>query len=98
MIRAWRWLLILPLLAGASGCGGVSQWLSGVDTERYSWERAPGDSATTLSTDLARCLAQGPAAPTGGIEIKRGDASPVVEACMAEKGYRKVYQGRLTML
>ena len=99
MFRAGRWLLILPLLAAAGGCEGVSQWLAGVDTARYSWEPAPGQSASTLGTDLARCLAQSPAAPAGGgIAIDRADASPVVEACMADKGYRKVYQSRLTML
>jgi len=55
----------------------------------------------TLAQDLADCKAPGVPAPSAETApssktptIERSEASPIVAACMAEKGYRKVYRAR----
>jgi hypothetical protein len=60
---------------------------------------------TTLAQDLRDCEAPGlraesPAAgaPTGSPTIERSETSPVVAACMAAKGYRKVYETETDVL
>ena len=63
---------------------------------------APSSAPTTLAQDLRDCEAPTLRAGAEGEHaaapvIERAENSPVVAACMAEKGYRKVYQPRTKM-
>ncbi len=89
-------LLVLPMTA----CHGPSDWMAGIDPGRYEWEPLVGTKHEKSATqDLHDCEAPGgPAAPAkDAVTIARAEGSPTVEACMAEKGYRKAYQPRDTM-
>jgi hypothetical protein len=79
--RAARLLIVLAMLPAAS-CDTASVWLSGIDRENYSWEPA---RATTGGQ--AKAAAD---APT----IMRSEDSAVIEGCMADKGYHKVFATR----
>jgi hypothetical protein len=100
LIRLFLGLSLLP----AGACDPVSAWLAGVDTEHYSWVPRPGTKhQNTWDKDLSDCLAPGtPAASAGGgvasgvPTISRSANSPIVITCMADKGYEKSYQARIS--
>lgn len=94
-------LLALPMMA----CSGPSVWMAGIDPDRYAWVQLVGTKhEKTVEQELHDCEApSGAAAPAkpdaakDAVTITRAESSPMVEACMAEKGYAKVYQPRDTM-
>jgi hypothetical protein len=101
-------LLMLLLVLSVMACQGPSDWMAGIDRGRYEWVPVGGaknDKAETTkkAQDLRDCEApsgQAPAKPeaaTDAVTITRAESSPMVEACMAGKGYNKVYQTRETM-
>ena len=103
MLRLTRSLVVGLLVVAAGSCTGVSKWMAGIDRENYSWEPAPGSvHHKTWQQEVRDCELPGaPAeeaasAPAGAPTIVRSEGSAVVAACMADKGYRKVYQSRTT--
>ncbi|HXY99000.1 MAG TPA: hypothetical protein VEI03_03305 [Stellaceae bacterium] len=102
MLRLTRSLVVALLLLPAGSCAGVSTWMAGIDRESYSWEPMPGSvHRKTWQQDVKDCeqpgIATGEAAasaPKDGPTIARSEGAAAVAACMADKGYRKVYQAR----
>jgi hypothetical protein len=93
-------LLILLLALPVSACHGPSDWMAGIDPGRYTWEPLVGSKpGKNAAQDLHDCEAPGaPATPAkDAVTIARAEESSAVEACMAEKGYRKTFQQRDTM-
>jgi hypothetical protein len=91
-----------------AACQAPSDWMAGIDSGRYVWQPLVGskpdkipvkDLPQRTAQDLRECEAPGgPATPApDAVIIARAEDSPLVEACMAEKGYRKTYQQRDTM-
>jgi hypothetical protein len=104
MLALTRSLVIGLLVLPAASCAGVSDWMAGIDPQNYSWEPAPGTvHHKTWQEDVRDCerpgVPEGEAqakAPKGAPTIARSEGAPVVAACMADKGYRKVYLSRTT--
>jgi hypothetical protein len=99
-------LLIVGLLAfPASSCVAVSSYLAGMDDdpEAYTWEPIPGTTHKgTWAQDVKECEAPGTPVVDAGTAtdaptITRSEDAPVVATCMADKGYRKIYQTRSTL-
>jgi hypothetical protein len=93
-------LLVLPMMA----CHGPSAWMAGIDPGSYDWVPLVGTKHDkSAAQDLRDCEAPGgpevPAKPDAAkdVTIARAEGSPMVEACMDEKGYAKVYQSTSTM-
>jgi hypothetical protein len=106
MLRLTRLLIVALLVLPAGSCVAVSTYLAGMDDpENYSWEPVPGTAhQRTWEQDIKDCEAPRAqagnadgAAPTGVPTIVRSEDAPVVATCMADKGYRKVYQSRSTL-
>jgi hypothetical protein len=94
--RATRLLIVLAVLPAAS-CDTASVWLSGIDRENYSWEPARATTkADAWQTALTACESPGGQAKAAADAptIMRSEDSAVVEDCMANKGYRKVFATR----
>ncbi len=101
MLRLSR-LLIVLLALPVMACDAASVWMAGVDHGRYGWEPMVGTKDDQNAAQALRdCEAPGAPAPPGAaadaVTIARAESSPMVEACMAQKGYRKAYQPRDTM-
>jgi hypothetical protein len=104
MLRLAR-LLILLLVLPAAACQGPALWMAGIDPNRYDWVPLVGSKhEKAAADDLRECEAPSdPATPAKPDEAKdqvtiaRAESSPMVEACMSERGYSKVYQQRITM-
>jgi hypothetical protein len=93
-------LLILVLVLPVTACRGPSDWMAGIDPGRYTWEPLVGTKHDkTPAQDLRACQSPGSAATPApdAVTIARAEDSPLVEACMADKGYRKAYQPSETM-
>jgi hypothetical protein len=102
--RLARMLMVALLAFPASSCVAVSSYLAGMDDnpENYTWEPIPGTThKATWAQDIKECEA--PGTPVQGAKarattdvptIQRSENAPVVAACMADKGYRKLYQTR----
>lgn len=94
-------LCLLVLLAGACSPHAAT-WLAGIDRQNYTWEPLPGSiHHKTWQQDVRECALPGvPAEETiasrDAPTIARSEGADAVAACMAEKGYRKVYQPRST--
>lgn len=105
MLRLTRSLIVGLLVLPGGSCAGISDWMAGIDPENYSWEPAAGSvHPRTWQEDLKDCELPGapPAeaetsAPKGAPTIARSEGAAVVAACMADKGYRKVYLSRTTL-
>jgi hypothetical protein len=99
-------LVIVGLFAfSARSCVAVSTYLAGMeDAENYTWEPVPGTTHQRIwAQDIEDCEAPdaqagNAGAPTSAPTIARSEDAPVVATCMAEKGYRKVYQARSNLL
>jgi hypothetical protein len=106
MLRLPRLLIVGVLASPVSSCVAVSTYLAGMeDAENYTWEPVPGTThQRTWAQDIKDCEAPGTqvgsadaGASTGVPTIARSEDAAVVATCMADKGYRKLYQARNTL-
>jgi hypothetical protein len=98
--RAARLVFALVLLP-ASACDTASVWLTGINRDNYTWEKATEAPVNAWVKDLAACEGPGGEAPGVGAAaptIRRSEDAAVVQRCMNEKGYYKVYQARTGVL